>query len=815
MQLKQKKLVRFVVGILLIFILLYMLALFAASIYITSNKEKIIGDIRKSLTENVKGKISVGSIDISVWRSFPKIAISLHNISITDSLYNKPILRMGTVSARAGLFSLLGKTITISSVELDNGFLHLFTDSSGYSNSYLLAPKKTNPSAKGKKLFIDNVTLNKVQVLIENVALQKMFELRFTNVDADLKNKSDSVINIKLQEDCIVKGLGFDLSKGSYLNDQTIAANWNIHLNTKNISLSFDKTKAEINDHPFDISGAFFLKDSSHFLLNISTKQLLLDNARQLVPNNIQRILHLFQISQPLDVLATIQGPMAPKTTPLVNIIWSVKNTTLATKVVGFANCGFNGLFTNQLDKNLPLSDANSEILLSNFSGDLGAIKLFSKNIIVTNIDSPIIEFGMQSNCSFPQLDTTLALNNVHFISGDASLHILYKGPLINDISIIDKLNLDLNFKNGLIEYVPRNFTLNNFNGDILIGQNNLKGGNFQCDFKQSHFQVNVTGTELSKLSDTIQGKANIYCSVSSSSCNLEDFITLFSPKIKVQDKANSHQSFAGTALQLDNILQNGNLHVSIKADKIYLDNFQATNVSANLLFEENDWQVQNASLNQSGGSFNISAKVLELNNGYHQSTASFNIQNADVKKVFYSFNNFGQQGISYQNLKGNLSAAGNICVGVNSNGKVVKNTMSGNLFFSLKKGALINYTPIEQIKTSVLKNIDLSNIEFAELKDSLDINNAGIYIHRMAIESSALTCFVQGIYSLENKTDISIQVPLSNLKKKPENFVPSNISDDAKVGPSLYFRAQSDKNGQIKLSLDVFGKLRGDNLKK
>jgi hypothetical protein len=800
----------------LILIAVYLLLLAAVSIYIAVNKEKIISSVEKAIRENVRGNATIKNFDVAVWSSFPKIEIELNDVVITDSVYHKPFLQLHQIAAGIGLFDLLGKEKNISSVKLSDGFIHVFTDTSGYTNAYLASGKKKTENTKGEKIFIENITLKNVTLISENNKSDKKFELQFEKMDADINKQNDSLWEIKMDEKCLVKGLGFNLEKGSYVNDQTIEAVWKIHLNTKNISFSFDKTTASFNDHPFILDGAFFLKDSSHFFLNVTTDQLPYQQAVQLVPQNIQRTLNLFKLSQPLDVSGSIKGPMAAGTTPLVNVDWSVKESDIVTNVASLKNCAFTGIFTNQVQKNLPLSDENSEVLLRNFSGYWGEINLTGKNILVSNLNNSVLQFDLSSDCNFAQLDSTLALNSVRFVDGKVHLELLYNGPLVDDMTLLNKLNLKLTLRDGVVQYVPRDLTFNNCNGNIQFANNTLQGGNIQCDLKQNHFQVNIAGNGLSKLSDSIAGKADIFCSVSTPSLNLSDFKNIFSSTTKTKTaKTQNAVGLAGTASQIDNLLENGNLLLTINADKIFLDKFEATGAKAKLIFRQNDWEIANASLVQSGGTLNISAKISNTNNHQHQAQANLNIQNADVKKVFYAFDNFGQQGITDQNLRGILNTNATVSCNINNKGDLLKNSITGSLFFSLKKGALLNYKPLEQIKVSFLKNRNLNDIEFAELKDSIDIRKEDIYLHRMEIASSALTCFVEGIFSFGNNTDISIQVPFSNLKKQPENYKPKNNGPDAKAGPSLYFRARPDKSGQIKIGLDLFKKFRGDDFSK
>jgi hypothetical protein len=134
---------------------------------------------------------------------------------------------------------------------------------------------------------------------------------------------------------------------------------------------------------------------------------------------------------------------------------------------------------------------------------------------------------------------------------------------------------------------------------------------------------------------------------------------------------------------------------------------------------------------------------------------------------------------------------------------------MAGFVDFSLKNGALLHYEPLQKVQTLVFKKRNFDEIRFAELKNRFDIKEREIKINRMEIQSSVLTLFVEGVYSLRGNTDISIQVPLSNIKKREDDFNPENKGAESKGGASVFVRGQPGEDGNIQFKLDVFKKFR------
>ena len=239
-----------------------------------------------------------------------------------------------------------------------------------------------------------------------------------------------------------------------------------------------------------------------------------------------------------------------------------------------------------------------------------------------------------------------------------------------------------------------------------------------------------------------------------------------------------------------------------------------AKNFTASIQLEGNTWAVKNASLQHGDGSVAVSAFIKELSPNRLSFTSEIALKNVDAKKTFYAFENFGIKGISHENIRGKLNLNAKYSLLLNGKGEPNMNTITGNGNFSLKNGALLNFPPLLEVQKTAFKNRDFSNVQFAEISNTLVFENAGVTIKRMAISSSVLTLFLEGIYGLNNNTDISIQVPLKNLKKKEDEAHPEFISGDAKGGMSVFLRAAADKDGKIKIKYDPLKRLKSNKSK-
>lgn len=782
--------------------------LIIVGIYVNTQKEKILKVVNQELEEKLMGHVSIKGIDISLWRNFPSISIRLKDISFTDTLFNQPMLSAKIVASTFSPFDLIGSKKEINDIIVEDGVLHIFKDSSGYSNNYVLKPypdenkkvKKKNNSS----IQIEQITLKNLDVSMIDKIANKEFGFLINTTDASLK-QHDSVMNFLVDENILMKkGLGFNLEKGAYLENQIVKGEWDLKYNVRSKTLSFDKTKVLIADVPFFFSGFFATGEDPHFKLNIHSDAAPFSIVKASVTNHIRKKLDKIEIQKPLLADAVIEGSLLPRTKPAVNISWETKDNVLSTNDASFTKCSFAGKFDNHINKDSINDDKNTKIIFSSFSGDLDGIFLSGEDIRITNLIDPYIKFNLHSKCTFAQLENKIALKSVRFIEGDAELLLFYEGQIKNDISFIEEIEGKLTVKNGSIEYVPHNFVFSNCNGEISFLRDSISISKFNCNYKQNKFNLEASGKNIRRkfvVGDTTED-VMIKCLVTSPFINMEDFKPIFAGN-KQRTKLKQKKSFLYTAKKFDALLDNSEIHILIKANEIHHQNLVARDFDAEIRFAPRQWQISRVSFNVAGGNISLLGKINPGNNNNHLAAISAKVYGVDVKKLMYSFDNFGQDAITHHHLSGTATMDVKLNTGINSQGKIMPSSLFGTVNFSIKNGGLKDYPPLANIKTFLLKNRDLTDVRFAELKDRLDIKGTDIYINRMEIASNVIRLFIEGNYGLNGKnTDMLIHVLLSNLNSKnfDQDSAPVNKGIKSKEGSSILLRAVNGDDGKVKL---------------
>lgn len=779
-------------------------------IYVSVNKKAIIKQVTQEIGKELNGTVSIGDVELSFFKTFPKASVLLHKVSVTDTLFAKhhhPFFQGDEVYALLSIMKLIKKEDPVNGLKIQGASFYLFTDTSGYTNTYLLKPKKDSSSGgetTPEKNELKSIILKEVRITIDDRNKEKLHDVFINNLNVKLRD-DDATTFFSAKANMLVHDLAFQLPNGSFMKEKKIQGNFNFRFDKKLKQLQFDSIDIKLADHPFNISGRFDLAGPNpQFRLIIHTRQVLYSFAKSLLTAKIDTALSIVDLDKKIDADANISGQLNAGD-PLVNVNWSVTNANLVTPFSNFDEASFTGFYTNEVVAGLPRRDPNSKIAISNFSASWNGLPVSSGNIEIMNLSRALLTCDLTSNFPLTRLNDIIGSNSIQLQSGDGSINLIYKGPIEKNKNSNSFVNGVVSFKNGNVLYVPRNVELKNVNGRLVFKNSDVLIENLQCLVLDNKIIMNGEAKNLLTLINTEPNKAIINWNIYSPSLNLSSFTYLLKSRKKVTNSPSRKSKLSKLASSIDAVLAQGSLHINLHADRLLYKKFEATNAIANVTLLQDSYAINNVSMDHAGGHVHLNGSLVLLTENYHQAKVNVSMYNVDVNKVFEAFNNFGQNGIQAQNLEGRLDAKINASLALDDNGRAYPNSLESVVDFSLKNGALINFEPVKKLQIFLFKNRDFDNIRFAELKDRLEIANQEIKINRMEIQSNVLSMYVQGIYNTKGTTDLSIQVPLSNLKKRGVDYKPENKGTDKKGGPSIFIRGRPGADGNIQFKADLF----------
>ncbi|MEO6868284.1 MAG: AsmA-like C-terminal region-containing protein [Ginsengibacter sp.] len=815
-----KKNLKLLLKIVVAFIGLILIIYFILLGYVATHKKYLISKLSEEMSKRINGNVKLQSIDVGVFNSFPNISLVIRDLSISDSMvavHHHTFFKAKKLFVSMAFSSLVKGQFQLKGITSEDGTIDIFTDSSGYSNDYLLKPHQDNnikskPSENSSVLSF--LKLKNFRFIIDDKRKDKLYDIAAKKLVLKFSDQ-DSIIRINTDADLFIHSLAFNLERGSFLKEKSFVGDFTLLFHKIKKQLTGDKNKVEIDNQPFIISSRFDLQGPNpEFYMSVETKKLTYNLGKSLLPVKIAQSLSIVNVDEPVDVSAIIDGPLKGGD-PKINVQWQVGKTDLITPFTSFTSASFNGSFTNHVNDSLPRKDPNSKIIITDFSAEWNGISVSSKVMEINNLSEPILSADLQSNFGLEKLNELLGSQAISLTSGKASALLTYKGPLLNNNQHNSLLNGEINFNDGNILYTPRNVNLKNVNGKLLFNNSKVQVSNLRCDVLDNKIIMNGSADNLISLLNTEPNKAIINWNIYSPKLNLASFIYLLKNRNATSRKSSGKNKLGKISAQIDDLLDRGSINLDIKADNVIYRKLNASNFSAHVALYPESYQVKNVIMYINGGSINLNGILSNKANNQHAGNFSAAMKNIDINKIFKAFNNFGQDGIVADNLSGKLDATVKGALIINDEGKAYPNSITSQVDFSLKNGALINFSPIQKIQEFIFKKRNFSDIKFAELKNKLEIANENIKINRMEIASSVIRVYVEGIYSLKGNTDLSIQIPLNNLKKLDSNYIPVNKGVSKKMGSSIFLRGRPGADGNVDFKLDLFNKFHKENKEK
>ena len=770
--------------------------------YITYNKAGIISKVKAGINKQVKGKIEIGDVSVDFFHNFPNVSIRLSNVSIRDSLWDQhhhDFLKAGKVYTSLKFFSLFSGSPTLKQVIVEDAQVYYYTDSSGNSNLV-----KTDASAdKKSNSDIPDIIFRNTRLVIDYPAHKKYHDIEMKQmVCRVISGDSGSLLRISM--DALVHRLAFNDSIGSYLKEKTLRGDFEIRV-TKSKQVQLEKVKLIIDDQPFVFSGTFFTGiDQPHFLLSIQTKKINFKKSISLLTETTQRNFVNYDILQPIDISVDLNGPLVYRSIPLAHVVFSVADADIETTAGKFNACTFTGNFSNEVTPGQPRVNDNSMMWLDHFTAKWQNLMLTANKLEITNLAKPFLNCDLHSSFSLPDLNDLTGSKTLQFIKGTGQMDMTYKGSLVNN-DTTTFMDGSIRLTNAEVSYLPRNISLKNMQANLVFKNKDLFIQQLKTQAGATDLNMSGTIRNLVGLIYSDPEKLTVEWNISTPYLDLVDFIGFLGKKSTTTvKKVSAKGRLVSIADKIDRMLEYGTAKLDVQAGKIKYKTFNATNVSTSISLLQNQMLLNSARLNHAGGTLTMNGSLLDQGTTNALSLHSA-ITSVDISTMMHAFNNFGQDAITEQNMKGRLNATVSMTAALTDKGTVKDNSMSSVVNFAVNDAELNDFEPFKKISVSVFKKRDFSHVRFAELKNTLEIKGSAININKMEIRSNVFTMFVEGVYDTRKGTDMTILMPLRNLKAVADDEI---LVNKGKAGVNVRLHAKTGDDGKLKVSWDPLGKI-------
>ncbi|HLA55423.1 MAG TPA: AsmA-like C-terminal region-containing protein [Flavobacterium sp.] len=771
--------------------------------YVNNHKQQVLKSVTEKLNENLNGRLSVGNMETTFLQDFPNLSLHLQNVVIVDSLFlihKKELLRAGDFDISVNALALLRGTIEIRKIAISNGIVNLFTDENGYSNTSVFRKKtkKSNDVTAGSYPELRKFSLENVKFSIDNQNKNKRYQFAIDKLKGNIDYNSggwESELKLKT----LVNSMAFSTKKGSFMRGKIVEGKFEANYNEDTGLLTVKPNGLEIGGEDFVVVAKFNIAENgTKFEINVSNKAILWKNASKLLSPNISSRLGMFDLEKPISVSCNLIGDFNAAGDPLIYVKAQIRDNQLTTPGGIVTDCNFDGEFTNNHIKGNGLNDKNSAVILSHFTGKYNEIPVVMKKVSILDFEHPMAIGDFESDFELARLENIIDKNLLGFSKGKAKVRLNYKADIVDyklAKPIVDGL---VEIKNADLKYTPRNLAFQDVSVNLDFKNENLFISRIHLKTGKSTVEMDGKILNFLNLYYTAPEKIILDWNIYSPQLHLREFMGFVGSRKKSKIVKTKHGNFTE---ELNTLFEKSNINMKMVVGKLYYDHFFATNGKANILLSESGITIKSAGLKHADGTIKLNGTIIQSGNT-NAYKLNADVANVDISKFFYAFDNFGLQSLKSGNLKGYLSTNAAISGQITDGGLMVPKSMNGNIGFGIKKGELVNFTPLKSIGKLAFAFRDLNNISFDDLNGKFQIAGEKVTIVPMQINSSVLNMDMEGIYSFGKGTKIYIAVPLRNPQKDKNIIDADELAKRRTRGIVLNLIAQDGADGKVKIGL-------------
>jgi hypothetical protein len=715
-------------------------------------KQFAISEINKKLATEMKVE---GPISFSVFAHFPYASVTFEKVSIIETLPAKgKLLSCDEISLLINLSDLWKGQYVIHRLTAENGTLRVHIDKDGNRN-YDLIKKSAGPQ-KEFSLKINAARFRNFQLNYLDEPNEQDYSL-LTGVTKLTGDFASEKFTLDMDADAVtsyLKSHGVD-----YLHHRTLLLRGQIDCEPAKNYYVFRSSQINIDGSDFTLSGEVTgMPDGPNLALQIGGSKQSVNELLALLPAETIKKLSAYQFSGRISWSGEITGLMNEKTVPLLTAKFLIDRGIFGTGAYekALTAISMDGRYTNGSDH----KPSSSEIVIDRFSADVAGNEL-KGSFVLHNFSNPEVNAMLNGKAELEKLYTLFKNENVESVSGSVTFHrCYYRGAVsaLNSTALnLNKIQAGGQFEVNDLKVVTPQATYDRINGTFEIANNDIR---FKaCTFSAGESDLQFKGivsnffpflfTELSD-SATLRQKIGVDVTLTSDILNWEDLVGKSSSRGS-QDNYEIPAVFYRLAGSVSGVVK-----------EFSYKKFHAAGISGKVLFLPHQIYFNNIRLSAENGTAGANGTLDISQPNRSRLDAAISLQQLDLTRLFYEFDNFNQSTLTDKNLKGKITADISLQAMWNEN-RFNADALHAVADVRVENGELNNFEPMMALATFI-KVKELRNITFSKMQNQIEIKNRKVLIPAMDIFSSALNVHLSGTHGFDNVIDYKVQLNLLRL---------------------------------------------------
>jgi len=720
------------------------------------------------LNKSMNTEIKVEDVNVSLLRSFPNLSVNLTDFIMVGS-DGTPLLEAERVSCLISLSSLFGKT-RIKTIVVADGALQVYVDVDGNTNYQLLEyqpvdvqmAEEQNGSSEAIAFAIDDARLENVELIYQNDQLNLAASAFI--FDANFRGDfGTEVYDMATQTNAEIRFL--DNGDQRLLAGESLRVGANSQVNNKTQTYEYRELSLGIGGLNLKASGSMQqLTDGIDMNMVLESEESTLTDLLRLIPSDQLGVLEELRSTGKFRLAGRISEKWTEARQPRMDFQLSFTNGRLSSKRmdVSAKDLSFVGNFSNG-QMRLPRT---SVFAIEKLSGNFGRHP-FSLSMRVENFDDPIIALGADG--AFPLEALPGLLPEGILDEGDGLINInglrvsgRYENMLSPRLMARVKTGGSLAFDD--VELVINDRQIDFPEGQLLFRDNELELDNFRLqaagnDISFSGRAINFIPVMFADSLNTQDAHLEFRALLQAEELDIDELLAFAGPteeEIEAADTEVEQEELAKKSVtrraQITDLL-NGQFDAQVK--EWNYGEIEGENFRGQLVFKPQELNIRGET-EAMKGNFQIDGEMYFVESPRLQSRVTAN--NVDINEFFRQSENFGQEVLTDDNLRGRLDSKMSIKAYFNPAGELDYDKLTILAGIEINDGELREFKMLENF-AAALKAKDLARVRFSNLENFLEISRSTIYFPAMFIQSSAMNLTVSGSHTFSQVMDYNLKV--------------------------------------------------------
>jgi hypothetical protein len=720
-------------------------------VYAYSDKleEVALKEVNKHLA--VEG--SYAKLNITLWRSFPRVALQFHQFYLKEStpLTGKDLLFADVLYLEFNLFKMFKKQFELEMIHAQGLTINLATDlQSDNFSVFRETPESDTLASEYFKLDLSAIIGENVQILYCDLE-----DSTFFNVHFDMLKAKGDIDTDQLEFELMTRGKSAMLTMDGMVLDipKEMQLNAILSFVYEEKKLRVQKGNVTIDQTDMWLDGDICFKDKGKMDFHVVSKGDQIGDIAGLLPQSMQQKIRSYQTKGKYDLHLYFKGPFLERHTPEMEARFSVKDGYL------IPGKDLKALEKLNISAVFRWSAAKTSLQVSQVSFATGG-QSFSATFDLNDLKDPYLSGVFKGHLNVTHLSDLLDFKGVS-MGGQVFCDFSVKGK-------VSSFNNGNEFKNkGLQGKIDvKNFSFSQqFEGDkyelsgvfasIQLKGNLIQGQQVRGVYNGSPFRADLT---VEKLLPYLFHSGNMICE---GNIHL-DYLHLSKPvnqeRISVP---NTTETMAN--LDLENMfIQHVDANMKWSIGSLEYDKMTFRNVQAGLILSPQKIHIHDIKAQMAGGEFEGSVFFSKRNEDQYYVKVAFDGKRMDMQKMLLMFNQFGQDDITDKNLSGVLYLNTQLVCLLKRDGSFEKEDIYAFSELKIENGQLKNVQAMQAL-SDYAEVSELANIRFQTLSNSFEIRNGELHFPYMDIGNNVMNLRIKGKHHFDQYMDYTIRIRLAD----------------------------------------------------